>query len=186
MDRLLLVRHAQAEGHDDADPALSAVGEGQAGLLADRLSTQPVVRVLSSPRRRARQTASVVAHRLGQGYETQSFLDDRTPMPSAKRWSDYPEHRWEWLRETPAEEQDEDGSALRAGWHRLTGMLSGETGALVVVTHAFVIGSFVASALSAPPSTWMLLPVGNSTVTELQRRANGEIALTRFNDDARL
>ncbi|MFE6995031.1 histidine phosphatase family protein [Microbacterium sp. NPDC057659] len=186
MDRLLLARHAQADGHDHADPALSAVGEEQAALLAHRLSAEPVVHLLSSPRRRARQTAAAIAQQLGREPEVGPFLDDRTPMPSAGHWDDYPEHRWDWLRETPETEQDEDGAALDAAWQRLTGMLDDAPGTLVVVTHAFVIGSFVASALSAPPSAWMLLPVGNATITELQRRTNGEIALTRFNDDAHL
>lgn len=187
MDRLLLVRHAQADGHDDADPALSTTGERQAALLAERLSAEPVLRVLSSPRRRARQTASTVSERLGLPLEVAPALEDRTPMPSAGRWNEYPAHRWQWLQETPVEEQDEDGRSLRDAWTRIAGMLDGRgEGALVVVTHAFVVGSFVAAALSAPPAAWMLLPVGNAAITELQRRSNGEIAVTRFNDAAHL
>lgn len=187
MDRLLLVRHAQADGHDDADPVLSASGERQATLLAERLATEPVRGVLSSPKRRARQTAAMIAQRFGQEAQSAAFLDDRTPMPSAERWGDYPEHRWEWLRETPLEEQDADGGALLAAWTRISGMLDGRVGGtLVVVTHAFVVGSFVATALSASPAAWMLLPVGNATITELQRRPNGEIAVARFNDAAHL
>ncbi|WP_181905850.1 histidine phosphatase family protein [Microbacterium bovistercoris] len=189
MDRILLVRHAQAHGHDDADPALSTVGEQQAALLAERLADEPIVRVLSSPRRRAQQTSTAIAERAGLRAEVASLLDDRTPMPSAGRWSDYPEHRWGWLRETPAEEQDEDGVELRSAWTRLNGMLGEDGpagGTLLIVTHAFVIGSFVASALSAPPSAWMLLPIGNASITEMQRRSNGEIAVVRVNDSGHL
>ncbi|MEJ1087761.1 histidine phosphatase family protein [Microbacterium sp. Mu-80] len=187
MDRLLLVRHAQATGHGHADPALSAAGELQARQLAARLSGEPVARVLSSPRLRAQQTSSAIGRSCGLAPEIVPMIDDLTPMPSAERWTDYPEHRWEWLHDTPPEERDENGVALQTAWTVLSEMITGATpGTLVVVTHAFVIGSFVSAALAAPPSAWMLLPVENTGVTEMQRRSNGELAVLRFNDTCHL
>ncbi len=71
--RLLLIRHGQTawnvEGRyqGQADPPLNAQGKAQAEALADRLAAAEVrpVGVYASPLRRAWQTATVVARRLG-------------------------------------------------------------------------------------------------------------------------
>ena len=209
MDRILLVRHARADGHDESDPGLGELGLRQAEALAEQLAGEDVVAILNSPRLRARQTAELVAQRIGCSVRTTDLLEDRTPVPSARRWDDYPPHRWERLREVPAEERDEDGVALSAAWSRITapdaadgdadgaaddltggghvadigtGAVGGSASTLVLVTHAFVVGWFVCRALSAPPAAWMLLPVDNASITELQARPKGEHAVVRFND----
>ena len=70
--RLVLLRHGQTElsvqrrysGH--GDPELTALGHAQAAAAAARLADLPeVAAVLSSPLRRARQTASAVAEATG-------------------------------------------------------------------------------------------------------------------------
>jgi broad specificity phosphatase PhoE len=72
---LLLARHGETEwnlagrwqGHTDI--ALSATGRGQAAALAERLGNLgvPVARIRSSDLARARETAEIVARRLGVG-----------------------------------------------------------------------------------------------------------------------
>ncbi|MDT0157794.1 histidine phosphatase family protein [Microbacterium sp. ARD32] len=187
MNRLLVIRHAEADGHDTSDPGLSERGARQAQALADRLALDDVSRVLCGPRLRARRTAQAIAERIGVIAEAVPYLDDRTPFPSADRWGDYPAHRREWLDDTPADERDEDGAGIAAAWQEVSGMLEADApGTLVVVTHAFVVGGFVARALNAAPDAWMRLPIDNTGVTEFQRRANGEIAVLRVNDTAHL
>jgi 2,3-bisphosphoglycerate-dependent phosphoglycerate mutase len=64
--RIMLVRHGLPGGHMVIDPGLSDVGFGQARRLAEWLSReaeQPAA-VVSSPYRRAAETADVVAARL--------------------------------------------------------------------------------------------------------------------------
>jgi probable phosphoglycerate mutase len=74
--QLLLIRHALPlrSGPDEgADPQLSDVGFEQACRLPKALDRHPITRVLSSPQRRAIQTAAPVADALGQNVQ----IDDR-------------------------------------------------------------------------------------------------------------
>lgn len=69
---ILWVRHGQStwnvidrmQGHE-LSPPLTTRGREQAALAAQDLADQGVVRILSSPAVRARQTADIIADRLG-------------------------------------------------------------------------------------------------------------------------
>lgn len=66
--QLLLVRHAlplRSEPGQGSDPELSEQGIAQAARLPDALSRFPVGRLVSSPQRRAVQTAGPLADKLG-------------------------------------------------------------------------------------------------------------------------
>ena len=66
--QLLLVRHAlplRSEPGQGSDPELSASGIEQANRLPDALARFPITRLVSSPQRRAAQTAQPVADALG-------------------------------------------------------------------------------------------------------------------------
>ncbi|MFZ0834597.1 MAG: histidine phosphatase family protein [Mycobacterium sp.] len=74
--QLLLIRHAlplRSRPGEGADPELSDVGVEQARRLPKALDRHPIARVLSSPQRRAQQTAQPVADILGLPVE----VDDR-------------------------------------------------------------------------------------------------------------
>jgi broad specificity phosphatase PhoE len=74
--QLLLVRHAlplRSDHGEGSDPDLSETGFEQAARLPDALTRYPVSRVLSSPQRRAIQTAEPVA----AGRELTVEIDDR-------------------------------------------------------------------------------------------------------------
>ena len=74
--QLLLIRHAlpqRSQPGEGADPELSDVGVEQAQRLLEALDRHPIARVLSSPQRRAQQTAQPVADALGLTVE----IDDR-------------------------------------------------------------------------------------------------------------
>ncbi|UVY84376.1 histidine phosphatase family protein [Brachybacterium sp. NBEC-018] len=180
METILLVRHAEADGHDGEDPPLGPRGMRQAGLLGERLAGTGATRLLHGPRRRARRTAELLAPHLGLTPEESALLEDRTPFPSPDRRDDYPSHREDFLRQVPLEERDEDGAALAAAWERLSA--PGGAGTLVAVTHAFVVGSFVARALGAPPAAWMQLPIANASLTALRRRPTGEWSVLGVSD----
>lgn len=184
MQKVLLIRHAQAHGHEEIDPGLDAIGEQQAAAVARRLGGDRVARVMSSPKRRGLQTATAIADLAGCTVESTPLLDDRTPVPSPGRRTDYPAYRWDWLDETPPDERDENGEQLSAAWSELSASAeaSPEATALVLVTHAFVVASFVSRVLNAPPAAWMQLPVSNASITELQLRPGRDTAIVRFND----
>jgi broad specificity phosphatase PhoE len=74
--QLLLVRHAlplRSEPGQGSDPELTEQGVEQARRLPDALARFPISRVVSSPQRRAIQTAQPVADALGLSIE----IDDR-------------------------------------------------------------------------------------------------------------
>src|SRR5206468_7447444 len=87
--------------------------------LADRFAADAIAAVWHGPKRRARETAQLLASRLGVGHWSTGLLDDRTPVPSAQFRSDYSERRLAWFDQVPTEERDEDGSALEAAWTEL-------------------------------------------------------------------
>lgn len=74
--QLLIIRHAlplRSEPGQGSDPELSAEGIEQANRLPDALARFPISRLVSSPQRRAVQTAAPVAEALG----LQIDIDDR-------------------------------------------------------------------------------------------------------------
>ena len=150
---LYLVRHAEAAGHEDVDPGLLERGRAQARALAVRLAALRPAAILHGPRRRATETAHVLAQALPDApVESTPLLEDRTPVPSAGRRGEYPERFWSWLDGVPADERDVDGAALTAALPGLAGLAEdrADDGPLVLVTHAFVVGWFVRELLDAP------------------------------------
>ncbi len=78
---ILWVRHGQStwnvmdrmQGHE-LSPPLTDLGREQAGHAADALVGRGVVRLLSSPATRARQTAEIIGERLGLEVEIEPLL----------------------------------------------------------------------------------------------------------------
>ena len=80
MLRLILVRHGRTAwnvlGRVQGGGALDDIGRAQASALAERMSGERISVVYSSPARRARETASVVAERLGLSVRRSMLLRD--------------------------------------------------------------------------------------------------------------
>ncbi|MGE2691753.1 histidine phosphatase family protein [Mycolicibacterium pulveris] len=75
--QLLLIRHAlphRSEPGQGSDPDLSDEGVKQAARLPDALARFPITRLISSPQKRARQTAQPVADALGLPVEIDARL----------------------------------------------------------------------------------------------------------------
>ncbi|CAJ1510399.1 histidine phosphatase family protein [[Mycobacterium] holstebronense] len=74
--QLLLIRHAlplRSEYGQGSDPELSETGFAQAQRLPDALARFPITRLVSSPQRRAIQTAEPLAAQLGRSVD----IDER-------------------------------------------------------------------------------------------------------------
>jgi len=117
---LIFVRHAEPvrtlAGTSDgpADPGLTKLGFEQAERLAAWLACEPVDAVVSSPMRRARETAAPLAAALGLDVEIVDGLveydatsADYIPMDELKasgdpRWLAMAEGRWEEFGADPA------------------------------------------------------------------------------------
>lgn len=84
---MLLIRHAQSEWNEVfgrtrvdpglPDPPLTADGVRQAEIAAAELARLGVRRLVSSPYRRALQTASILAARLGAAIEVEPLVRER-------------------------------------------------------------------------------------------------------------
>ena len=74
---IYLVRHAHAEWRDDDNRPLSNAGVKAARLVAERLASQPIVAVYTSPSRRSIETIEPLARRLGLHPEVVADLRER-------------------------------------------------------------------------------------------------------------
>ncbi|MGD1052181.1 MAG: histidine phosphatase family protein [Solirubrobacteraceae bacterium] len=185
---LYLVRHAQAAGRDDDDPGLSERGRAQARALGARLAACTFATVLHSPRRRAEETATIVSSFLAPTAVASSpLLDDRTPVPSDERRDEYPRRYHQALGDVPAQERDVDAVELREAVSRLVATAEEQAalGPLLLVTHAFVIGWFVRSALETATWRWIGLDSDNTGLTVIRYPPDGPF-LVAFNDTGHL
>jgi 2,3-bisphosphoglycerate-dependent phosphoglycerate mutase len=74
---IYLIRHAHAMWRQDESRPLSEVGTTAAAMVADRLSSRPIVAVYTSPSRRSVETVEPLAKRLGLRPEPISDLRER-------------------------------------------------------------------------------------------------------------
>jgi serine/threonine-protein phosphatase PGAM5 len=164
VSRLYLVRHGEATG-DGADADLTAAGVDQVRQLAKRLDNEAVAAIRHSPRRRAVQTAVLLADLLAVPVSADELLDDRTPVPAPGREGDYPDRLRGWFASVPADERDEDGVQLSAAVEAYSAAAG--DGPFVLVTHAFVIAWFVRHAVRAPVSAWTAVEMANAGLTTI-------------------
>ena len=81
---VILLRHGQQDESTSGDTGLTETGFRQAALAAERLSVEPIDRIVSSGLRRARQTAEAVVHHHAS-VETETDMDLCECVPSVPR-----------------------------------------------------------------------------------------------------
>jgi 2,3-bisphosphoglycerate-dependent phosphoglycerate mutase len=109
---LILARHGETDwnrenrfqGH--ADPPLNELGRKQSAKLAEALADEPIARVYTSPLRRARETAELVAERLGLEIESLEALREIdvgswTGLTREEVAERFPEAYARWLERAP-------------------------------------------------------------------------------------
>lgn len=165
---VLLVRHgqtplnAQARLRGRLDPDLDETGREQVELLAAALEPYGARQVLSSPRRRAVDTAAPIARVLGVHVEVVPDLDDRDYGPWAGQERTAVEQRWGSVDAAPGVEPAEAVGA------RIGGVLDAlaEPFPVVLVSHDAVLGSLLAtldpslgpaSALHLDTASWSVV-----------------------------
>jgi broad specificity phosphatase PhoE len=159
MARLHLVRHAQAEAGwgDQADPALSKLGRDQAEEMAGRLAPVGPLPVITSPLRRARETAAVLEHR----WNILAVVDPgvgEVPSPS----EDLVE-RQDWLHRALGSTWTELGPRYLSWRTMVTELLVGLPQDTVVVTHFVLINAALGRAMGRDEV--VVGPVGNASIT---------------------
>ncbi|MES2965518.1 MAG: phosphoglycerate mutase family protein [Bdellovibrionota bacterium] len=88
--KLVLLRHATRSPYDGGDSALSTKGLAQAEALVGQVSPQGSLpaptRLISSPKRRAKQTLTPLSHALHVSLEIEERLDERRQVETGKEF----------------------------------------------------------------------------------------------------
>lgn len=175
---LILVRHARtvlnAEGRlqGRSDPALDEVGQQQALGLAERLSTDRVVRVITSPLLRARATAEVVTDRHDLVPEVDpAWIELDYGVLEGVAIGAVGAEVWRAWREDPdfAPDGGESFTSLDERVHGACERIHAERpdGDVVVVSHVSPIKSAVAWALGASTTIAHRMRLGQAAVSRI-------------------
>lgn len=187
---IAFVRHGQTELNRAGrlqgrlDAALSDLGMRQAAALGDGFASAAVTRVLSSPLRRARDTAAAIAAAHGLIVET----DERLIELDYGDWdglalADVPAEAWvAWRTDPefapPGGERLADVSARVAAF--CADVLSDDL--VIAVSHVSPIKAAVCAALRVDDRVTWQMQLDVAAVTRIGRRPDGSASLVSFND----
>jgi broad specificity phosphatase PhoE len=177
---ILLVRHAACPQMNsvllggDADGPLDERGEAQARFVARRLLAVPELIVESSPRRRARHTAGIIAaarditvrvvpqmDEVDFGSWSGRTFQELAADPQWRRWN-----RYRAVSRTPAGDSIRDvQTRVLAHFRKLEQMFDEQT--IAIVTHAEVIRSAVLLSLQAPIDEYHRYQIEPASLTRL-------------------
>jgi ribonuclease H / adenosylcobalamin/alpha-ribazole phosphatase len=173
------------------EAALTPHGVAQARAAAVRLHAGGTIQaVVSSPLRRARESARIAAEVLGLGVEVEEGLRETDfgaweGHTFAEVQQGWPELARAWLADPavapPGGESFADTAARVQQAHaRLLARFAGRT--VLVVSHVTPIKTLVRLALQAPPAAVYRMHLDSACLTELDWYADGAAILRSFND----
>ncbi|QWB25958.1 MULTISPECIES: bifunctional RNase H/acid phosphatase [Streptomyces] len=200
----VLLRHGETpltpqkrfSGSGGTDPSLSDVGREQAeraaALLARRGTIQAVV---SSPLARTRETAGIVADRLGLDVSIEDGLretdfGDWEGLTFAEVRERHPEDLNAWLASPDVEPTGggesfaATGTRLAATRDKLVAAYAGRT--VLLVTHVTPIKTLVRLALGAPPESLFRMELSAASLSVVAYYADGNASVRLLNDTSHL
>lgn len=149
MSEIILIRHGQAASNwqTDNDPGLSELGHKQAAAASEMLHKQislkqPAPKLVSSPKKRAQETAEPLALMLKQPVEIKPAF---TEVPSTGIEMS---HRGEWLKGVFKENWSQQNQEILDWRKRILDEVMGMQQDTLIFCHFVVINSLVASALN--------------------------------------
>jgi probable phosphoglycerate mutase len=194
---LLLIRHAEpvrvapGERPGPADPELTTAGVQQAERLAAWLAVDELHHVVSSPLRRARETAAPIAAAHGltvevvDGLQEWDAASDRyIPMEELRatkdaQWNAMLEGRWE---DYGGEDPARFGARIVPTIDAIIDAHPGER--VAVVCHGGVINVYLAALLGLDRHLWF--DPGYTSVSRVQAARGGPRSLASLNEHAHL
>ncbi len=196
----LLLRHGQTPMTVErryagtTDVPLTESGLGQAAAAAKRLVAESLDVIVTSPLRRARQTADAVGTATGapvvveEGFRETDFgaWEALTFAEVRDRW---PSEMSAWLADpTVAPPAGESFSEVRSRVARaLDGLLTRyQSRRVLVVSHVTPIKTLVAHALLAPPAALYRMHLDVAAICEIDWYADGPAVVRSFNDTGHL
>ena len=186
--RLLLVRHATAEGRGrfqgQRDVSLSAAGRRELGRLCAKCSPYPVRAVYSSDLRRTRQTADAVARKFGLEVQVRPALREmHFGQWEGLSWNQvakrYPRLASLWMERFPhqpipgAEPLRNFQKRIAAGVREVVAANRGQCA--LIVTHAGVIRFTLGKVLGLPARNLFRLAQDSGAINVIDFLKNGAV-----------
>ncbi|WP_455356083.1 bifunctional RNase H/acid phosphatase [Streptomyces sp. SYSU K217416] len=201
---LVLLRHGETaltpqkrfSGSGGSDPELSAVGRRQAEAVASVLAARGTVQaVVTSPLKRCRETAEVVATRLGLDLGIEDGLREADfgaweGLTFAEVRERFPDDLDAWLaspKAAPTGSGESFAAVARrvaATRDRLVAQYAGKT--VLLVTHVTPVKTLVRLALGAPPESLFRMELSAASLSAVAYYADGNASLRLLNDTAHL
>jgi probable phosphoglycerate mutase len=200
----VLLRHGETpltpqkrfSGSGGTDPALSAAGREQAHRAAEALARRGTIQaVVASPLTRTRETAAVVATRLGLDVTIEEGLRETDfgaweGLTFGEVRERYPDDLNAWLADPEArptgggESFAETAVRIAAARDKLVAAYAGRT--VLLVTHVTPIKMFVRQALGAPPESLFRMELSAASLSAVAYYADGNASVRLFNDTSHL
>ncbi|MER6469563.1 bifunctional RNase H/acid phosphatase [Streptomyces collinus] len=200
----VLLRHGETpltpqkrfSGSGGTDPSLSDAGREQARRVAEALARRGTVQaIVASPLARTRETAGIVAARLGLDVA----IDDGLRETDFGAWEGltfgevrdrYPDDLNAWLADPAArptgggESFTETAVRIEATREKLVAAYAGRT--VLLVTHVTPIKTFVRLALGAPDQALFRMELSAASLSAVAYYADGNASVRLFNDTSHL
>ncbi|WP_431992458.1 bifunctional RNase H/acid phosphatase [Streptomyces albogriseolus] len=200
----VLLRHGETpltpqkrfSGSGGSDPSLSDVGREQAGKVAAALARRGTVQaVVASPLARTRETARIVAARLGLDVAVEDGLRETDfgaweGLTFGEVRERYPEDLDAWLASPDARPtgggESFAATAARVGEARdkLLAEYRGRT--VLLVTHVTPVKTLIRLALGAPPEALFRMELSAASLSAVAYYADGNASVRLFNDTSHL
>ena len=196
----VLLRHGETpltpqkrfSGSGGSDPSLSAVGREQAASLARRGTIEAVV---ASPLARTRETAGIVAARLGLEVAIEEGLRETDfgaweGLTFGEVRERYPDDLDAWLASPDAEPTGggesfaATGTRIAATRDKLVAAYAGRT--VLLVSHVTPIKTFLQLALGAPPESLFRMELSAASLSAVAYYADGGASVRLFNETSHL
>ncbi|MFJ8631018.1 bifunctional RNase H/acid phosphatase [Streptomyces sp. NPDC093568] len=200
----VLLRHGETpltpqkrfSGSGGTDPSLSDVGREQAERVGAALARRGTIQaVVASPLARTRETAGIVAARLGLDVSIEDGLRETDfgaweGLTFGEVRERYPDDLHAWLADPEArptgggESFAATATRLAATRDKLIAAYAGRT--VLLVTHVTPIKTLVRLALGAPPESLFRMELSAASLSAVAYYADGNASVRLFNDTSHL
>ena len=200
----VLLRHGETpltpqkrfSGSGGSDPSLSPVGREQAEKVAESLARRGTVQaIVASPLARTRETAGIVAARLGLDVAVDEGLRETDfgaweGLTFGEVRERYPDDLDAWLASPDAEPTGggesfaATGTRIAATRDKLVAAHAGRT--VLLVSHVTPIKTFLRLALSAPPESLFRMELSAASLSVVAYYADGGASVRLFNETSHL
>ncbi|MFE6589798.1 bifunctional RNase H/acid phosphatase [Streptomyces sp. NPDC057781] len=200
----VLLRHGETpltpqkrfSGSGGSNPSLSSVGREQAEKVAESLARRGTIQaVVASPLARTRETAGIVAARLGLEVTVEEGLRETDfgaweGLTFGEARERYPDDLDAWLSSPDAEPTGggesfaATGARVAATRDKLAAAYAGRT--VLLVSHVTPIKTFVRLALGAPPESLFRMELSAASLSAVAYYADGGASVRLFNDTSHL